>query len=197
MSPTTFVYLDYMQSDPMVEPLIYASLRLNKTYEFDPLPKEVDPKFILGGQGNLWTEHLKNMRTVQYMVWPRGLAIAESVWSPNEKKNWNNFVQRVEDHFERMDMAETKYSKAMYDAIITSSKSNGNLKVQLGKEIDDLEIYYSFDESHPDNFYPQYKTPLTVTKDAESLKVITYRNGKPVGRQIKIPIAELEKRAKK
>ena len=78
-----------------------------------------------------------------------------------------------------------------------SSKASGDLKVELGKEIDDLDIHYSFDETHPDNFYPKYKTPLTVPKDALSLKVITYRNGKPVGKQIKIPVAELEKRANK
>ncbi len=197
MSPTTFAYLDYMQSDPMVEPLVYASLRLNQAYKFDPVPPEVDPKFILGGQGNLWTEQLPNMRSVQYMVWPRALAIAESVWSPKEKKNWDNFVDRTEDHFERLDIAETKYSRGMYDAIITSSKTNGVLKVLLGKEIDELDIHYTFDETHPDNFYPKYQIPLTVPKDALSLKVITYKSGKPVGREIKIPVTELEKRAVK
>ncbi|MGZ5247099.1 MAG: beta-N-acetylhexosaminidase, partial [Flavitalea sp.] len=82
MSPTTFAYIDYMQGDAAIESRVYASLRLNKSYEFDPLPPGVDPKFIKGGQANLWTEQIYNYRYLQYMVWPRGFAIAESVWSP-------------------------------------------------------------------------------------------------------------------
>ena len=80
MSPTTYAYIDYMQGDPIIEPRIYASLRLSKSYQFDPLPEGVDKKFIKGGQANLWTEQVYNMRHAEYMVWPRGWAIAESVW---------------------------------------------------------------------------------------------------------------------
>ena len=106
MSPTTFAYLDYAQGEPTAEPPIYASLRLNQAYKFDPLPEGVNPKFILGGQANLWTEQIPNYRTVQYMLWPRGMAIAESVWSPAEKKNWTNFVSRVEKQFDRLDVQQ-------------------------------------------------------------------------------------------
>ncbi|HCL82967.1 MAG TPA: beta-N-acetylhexosaminidase, partial [Chitinophagaceae bacterium] len=58
MSPTTYVYLDYMQGDAISEPRIYSTLRLNKTYEFEPVPEGVESKYILGGQGNLWTEQV-------------------------------------------------------------------------------------------------------------------------------------------
>lgn len=86
MSPTTFAYLDYMQGDPVIEPRIYASLRLNKAYQFEPVPPGVDSKYILGGQANLWTEQVYNMRHAEYMTWPRAFAISESVWSPKEKR---------------------------------------------------------------------------------------------------------------
>ncbi len=196
MSPTTFVYLDYCQGEPSTEPPIYATLRLNQTYKFDPVPEGVDPKFILGGQGNLWTEQIPNMRAVQYMTWPRSLAIAECLWSPKEKKNWADFANRAQNQFDRFDEAQTKYSRSMYDPIISATKDkNGNLKVELGKEIDDLDIYYSFDETNPDNFYPKYSAPLTVPKDAATLKVVTYRNGKVAGKQINMPVEELRKRA--
>ncbi len=196
MSPSTFAYLDYMQGDAITEPPVYASLRMNKVYEFDPLPQGVDPKLILGGQGNLWTEQLGNMRAVQYMLWPRSLALAESIWSPKERKDWNGFVQRVEEHMERMDVANTKYARTIYDPIFTPSLDNNkNLKVELTTEAPGLAIHYSFDESNPDQYYPKYQGVLTVPKDAVHLKVMTYRNGKPVGRQINMPVAELQKRA--
>jgi hexosaminidase len=197
MSPTTFAYLDYAQGERLAEPPIYATLRLNQTYKFDPLPEGVNPKLILGGQANLWTEQIQNYRTVQYMLWPRGLAIAESVWSPLEKKNWNNFVGRVEKHFERMDMQQMKFSKSMYDPIITSTLEDKDvLKVQMENEVPGLDIFYSFDETNPDQFYPKYTTELTVPKDAANLKVVTYRNGQFIGRQLNLPVEELKKRAK-
>ena len=65
MSPTTFAYLDYCQGEPYVEPPMYATLRLNQTYKFDPVPEGVDAKFILGGQANLWTEQIPRMRAVE------------------------------------------------------------------------------------------------------------------------------------
>src|SRR5690348_3472413 len=97
MSPTTFAYLDYMQGDPSLEPHVYATLRLKKAYEFEPVPPGVDPKYILGGQANLWTEQVYNMRHAEYMTYPRALAIAEDVWSPKDKKDWNNFAERVQN----------------------------------------------------------------------------------------------------
>jgi hexosaminidase len=86
MSPTDFAYLDYMQADVVMEPRIYATLRLNKTYQFEPVPPGVDAKFIKGGQANLWTEQVYNMRHLQYMVWPRAFAIAEICMVSKRKK---------------------------------------------------------------------------------------------------------------
>jgi len=196
MSPTTFAYLDYMQGDAVIEPPVYATLRLKKSYEFEPVPEGVDAKYIKGGQANLWTEQVYNMRHARYMVWPRAFAIAEAVWSPKEKRNWSAFVPRVEKQFERFDIAEKKYSQSMYDPTFKASKNSKNeLIVEMSNEVEDLHIHYSFDNSFPDKFYPEYSQPLTVPIDASYLKVITYRNGKPLGRMITMPVSELKKRA--
>ncbi|MBC7923200.1 MAG: family 20 glycosylhydrolase [Ferruginibacter sp.] len=196
MSPATFAYLDYMQADPIIEPRVYATLRLNKAYQFEPAPEGVDAKYIKGGQANLWTEQIYNMRTAQYMTWPRGMAIAESVWSPKEKRNWNDFFGRLEKHFERLDVAEVKYARAVYDPIFTVSRTpDQQLKVELSTEVEGLDIHYSFDNSFPDQFYPKYTGPLTPPKEAVMLKVITYKGKQPVGRMMALPIEELKKRA--
>ncbi len=197
MSPTEFAYLDYMQADAITEPKVYASLRLNKTYQFNPLPAGADAKYIIGAQANLWTEQIFNFRQVQYMVWPRAFAISESIWSPLEKKNWTSFVNRTEEHFKRLDLAEVKYSPAIYDPIFTVKRSaDKQLMIELTPEIDGLDIYYSFDNSMPDRFYPKYTSVLTPPKDASMLRVITYKGKQPVGRLISMPIADLQKRAK-
>ncbi len=198
MSPTTFAYLDYMQSDAAIEPPVYETLRLKKAYEFNPVPDGTDEKLIKGGQANLWTEQVYNMRHLQYMIWPRAFATAESVWTPNSKKNWKDFYGRVEKHFERYNAAGIKYAPSIYDPSIKVSKdSSGLLKVDFENEIEGLEVYYSFDNSFPDNFYPHYtNSSVSVPKDAAAMKVITYRNGKPIGRMITITSADMLKRTK-
>jgi hexosaminidase len=195
MSPTDFAYLDYMQGDAVIEPPVYSSLRLKKAYQFEPVPEGTNAKLIKGGQANLWTEQVYNMRHAQYMTWPRAFAIAEVLWSPKENRNWNNFVSRVENNMERLDEAAIKYAPSMYDAIVEVSRKDADVVVKLSTEVEGLNIHYSFDNSFPDNFYPAYTTALTVPKDAVALKVITYRNNKPLGRMMVWPVAELKKRA--
>jgi hexosaminidase len=197
MSPTTFVYLDYMQGDAAVEPPVYATLRLKTVYSYEPVPDSVDPKFIIGGQANLWTEQVYNTRHRQYMVWPRSLAVAEDFWSPKEKKDWNSFTRRVEANFGRLDVEQVKYARSMFDAIITPKKdvsAYDSITVDLATEVEGLDIYYSFDNSNPDNFYPKYTSTLSIPKEASWLKVVTYRDGKPVGQQINVLVGDLQRR---
>jgi hexosaminidase len=117
------------------------------------------------------------------MTWPRAFAIAEALWSPKEKRNWNDFVPRVENHFERLEASQVKYAPSMYDAIVeVSKKDTATIIVKLSTEIEGLSVHYSFDNSFPDNFYPKYSTPLIMPKDAAAMKAITCRDNKPIGR---------------
>ncbi|MDB5148287.1 MAG: beta-N-acetylhexosaminidase [Mucilaginibacter sp.] len=198
MSPTTFAYLDYMQSDRVNETKIYATLRLNKTYSWEPVPDSVDARLIKGGQANLWTEQVYNIRQAEYMTWPRGMAIAEDVWSPKGAKNWDGFFSRVEKHFPRFDEAETKIAPSAYDPSFDATLNpDSTLKITLTNEVNGLDTYYSFDNSFPDRFYPKYTTPIDAPKDATTLRVITYRGKKPIGRMVTMPLAELKSRIKR
>jgi hexosaminidase len=197
MSPNTNTYIDLMQGDGAIEPPVYKSVRLKDSYKFEPIPEGADPKFIKGGQANLWTEQIYNMRHAQYMTWPRAFAVAECVWSPKEKKDWNDFIRRVEAHFNRFDVAEIKYAPSMYDPIFTVSKDGEQLKLEMSTEVEGLDIYYSFDNSFPDRFYPKYTQALKIPVDAQYVKVITYRGKEVIGRMVTMPVAELKKRADK
>jgi hexosaminidase len=91
-----------------------------------------------------------------------------------------------------------KYATSMFDAIITPKRdlpAYDSISVDLATEVTGLDIYYSFDNSNPDNFYPKYTGTLSIPRNASMLKVITYRNGKPIGRQIDVPIPDLQRRA--
>ncbi|HEV7782925.1 MAG TPA: family 20 glycosylhydrolase [Chitinophagaceae bacterium] len=196
MSPTDYAYLDYMQGDGAIEPPVYASLRLKKAYQFEPLPEGVDASLIKGGQANMWSEQIYTTRHLEYMLYPRAFAIAEALWSSKEKKNWNDFVTRVESHFYRLNAAGIKYAPSIYDPIIeTSKKDSVSVIVKLSTEIDDLSVHYSFDNSFPDQYYPKYTVPLPVPKDASVMKLITSRKGQLIGRLLVVPVTELKKRA--
>lgn len=198
MAPTDYAYLDYMQGDVAIEPRIYATLLLSKAYQFEPAPEGVDPKYIKGGQANLWTEQVYNMRHAEYMTYPRALAIAESVWSPKEKKDWDHFFGKVEEQFKRLDEANIKYAPSVYDPkFVLSRDKDGKLQIGMKMEVPDLTIHYTFDNSFPDNYYPTYSEPLTPPEDAVMIRVVTYRGKEQVGRMITASIADLEKRAKK
>jgi len=199
MTPNDFVYVDFMQSDVAIEPPVYATLRLKKTFEYEPIPEGVDPKLIKGGQANLWTEQIYNERHLEYMLWPRGFAISEILWSPKGKKNWNQFISKVEDQFERFKYADRKFAPSIYDPLIKASKdAKGKLQVDFDPEITGLNIHYSFDNSYPDNYYPSYDgKPISVPVDATTLRLISYRDGKPIGRMISIGVDALNKRSGK
>lgn len=198
MTPAEFVYVDYMQGDAAFEPPVYSSLRLKKTYQFDPVPAGVDSKLIKGGQANIWTEQIYNMRHMRYMVWPRGFAIAEALWTPKANMNWNNFIPRVEDHFKRFDMADKKYAPSMYEPVVKVKKApNGRLLIDFDVEVLGVDVHYSFDNSFPDGYYPSYTgKSLEMPVDATKLRVISYKNGVAVGRAMTFELAELKKRGK-
>lgn len=197
MSPSTFTYVDLYQGDPLAEPPSYGNVRLKKSYDFNPVPAGVDSTYVMGGQANLWSERLHTVRHMQYMLWPRGWAVAESVWSPVRFKNWPDFVARTEAHFKRADQAVVNYSTSMYDPIVEVKKvTDSSIQVVLSTEIPGLDIHYSFDEFYPDFYYPVYNQPLLFPVGASSLKLVTYRNKQKIGKSINLPLDELKKRVK-
>ena len=197
MSPTTYAYLDYSQGDHTVENPIYADLSLEKSYTFEPIPEGIDPKYILGGQGNLWTEVIPNLPYAFYMTYPRAFALSETLWSPKEKKNWDSFINRTEHHFQRFDATKTNISKAVYDPMVHVYIENGVLMCELKNSILNSEIYYTIDNTYPVQFGFKYESPFEIPEGNLSLRTQTFRNDKPISRQLQIHRTELLKRAKK
>ena len=197
MTPVQYCYLDYMQSDATLEPYVYSTLRLKTCYDFEPVPDGVETKFILGGQGNLWTEGVNTLSHAEYMLYPRSWALSEVYWSPKGSKNWESFVRRMETQMERADLAGINYARGAYDAIIKPQLKDGKLTVALETEVPYLDIFYSIDDSVPGRYSPTYANPIEIPEGPVTLRVITYREGKPIGKMIILKRDELFKRAGK
>ncbi|MBO0931532.1 beta-N-acetylhexosaminidase [Fibrella aquatilis] len=197
MTPAPFTYIDYMQSDPTLEPRIYASLRLKTCYEFEPVPDGIDSTLILGGQGNLWSEQLSTFAHAEYMSFPRVWALSETFWTPKSRRSWAGFIPRLETQMRRAEAAGINYARAAYDPIVSTTNADGKLTLMLDCEIPDSEIYYSLDDTMPGRYSLRYTQPVLIPDGNVTLRTITYRNGQPSGRQITLKRDELVKRAKK
>jgi len=197
MTPWDYVYLDLYQGDPLAEPDTYGLCRLSDSYNYEPVPEGIDEKLILGGQGNLWTESVPTYRHMEYMIWPRSIALSEVYWSPKAKKNWPDFFSRLENEFTRMDAADINYAKSCYNVIFKPTKEGGgDVSLTMATEVPGLEIYYTFDNTFPDLHAAKYDgAVLNFPMGATQIDAITYRNGKPIGKQINIKKEELLKRS--
>jgi len=114
MTPNTHTYLDhYQSSDNAREPLAIGGLiPLEKTYAYEPIPAELPPdkaRHILGVQGQLWTEYMPTPRHVEYMAFPRLIALAEVAWSTASARREGSFHQRLRVHLKRLDMLGVNY----------------------------------------------------------------------------------------
>ncbi len=107
MTPGNWCYLDHYQDTTKTEPLAFGGFTpVQEVYAYEPLPpqlSESETKFILGAQGNVWTEYMKTSDHVEYMVYPRACALAEVVWSPKESRDYTDFLKRMQKHFFRLD----------------------------------------------------------------------------------------------
>ena len=113
MTPGTHVYFDHLQGPRDGEPLSIGGYSpLEKVYAFEPVPAELTPeegRHILGAQGNLWTEYITAPEEVEYMVYPRALALSEVLWSPAPARQWTSFTGRLPAVLGTLDRARVNY----------------------------------------------------------------------------------------
>jgi len=129
MTPGGYVYLDHSQSKTEDSVTIGGFTPLETTYNYEPVPKELPAdkaKFILGAQGNVWTEYMNNTRKVEYMIFPRVSALSEVLWTPKEKRNLKDFEKRLSTQFKRYGLWEANFSKAYYNLVATITPAANN-----------------------------------------------------------------------
>ncbi|HEY6975466.1 MAG TPA: beta-N-acetylhexosaminidase [Chitinophagaceae bacterium] len=113
MTPTTYVYFDYAQSKNPDSLTIGGYLPLETVYKYEPLPAELsadEQKYIIGAQANVWSEYMSNPSKVEYMIFPRLTALSEVVWSPKDKRDWDDFQKRLQAQYKRYDLWRVSYN---------------------------------------------------------------------------------------
>ncbi len=181
MCPTSYCYFDYYQADPEFEPLaIGGFLPLKKVYSFNPVPEELSKDkthYILGGQGNVWTEFISTPEHAEYMAVPRMTALAEVLWTPKDEQNWDDFRKRLETQFKRFDLMGVNYSKGSFRIDIQPTKQDdGSFSVVLETEQTE-PVHYTLDGSDPTPESPVYKKPLQIDSTT-TIKAAIFVDGK-------------------
>ena len=119
MTPTSWLYLDYYQDTTKTEPLaIGGFVPVSKVYSYDPIPPQLtaeQAKHILGTQANVWTEYMPTTSQVEYMVYPRAIALAEIAWTPKDKLNYDDFVVRLRGNRHLLDLWQVNYAKHVFE----------------------------------------------------------------------------------
>jgi hexosaminidase len=181
MTPNTYVYFDYGQGDPAYEPLNIGSyVPMSKVYGWNPVPKDLtadEAKYILGGQANIWTEYLATPASVEYMAYPRMLALSEVLWTQPENKNYADFLRRLGAQLPRLDKLNVNYRipepSGLENRIVDAS---GKATIELKPFVDGAKIYYTLDGTTPTTASTVYSEPIAMTLndgEVKTLKTIT------------------------
>ncbi|UIR55286.1 glycoside hydrolase family 20 protein [Sphingobacterium sp. SRCM116780] len=171
MTPVSHMYFDYYQGNPQSEPLAFsAELRLNKVYAFNPIPKELtaqEAKHILGPQANMWTEYIPNFKQVQYMLFPRLLALSEVAWGTAKPEAYTSFENRVIHEFAYLDQQHIPYSKAIFELNSDYVFKEGKMYYKLSTSRDDGDIRYTTDGTIPNANSKSYQDLILIDKTME------------------------------
>jgi len=186
MSPNTYCYLDLKQGNPALEPNYgYSHLWLSTTYSYAPMPEALnseEKKHILGVQGNLWGESIRGEKAMNYMLFPRLLAIAEVGWTHRKDRGWNDFVERLEYNLVRLKNLGIGYAPSMYNVNVKNiAEKENEYQVELKTERGGIPIHYTLDGSEPTATSEVFKNPVRLNETV-TLKAVAFKDGKKAGR---------------
>lgn len=126
MTPIDFSYFNVAQKENE-DTICHRKwvLPVKKVYMFEPVPDSIPSdvaKYIIGGQGCMWTEYFPNRFRLEWGIFPRMTALSETYWSQKSKKNWDNFSIKLLDQFDRYDLWGVNYSNEFFDSSGLSRK---------------------------------------------------------------------------
>ncbi|MGY5354090.1 glycoside hydrolase family 20 protein [Wenyingzhuangia sp. IMCC45467] len=187
MTPESHCYLNFYQGPQNEEPKAFnAYTPLNKVYEFDPVVEGMTPEqaeHVLGGQANLWAEFITSNELSEYMLFPRLSALAETLWSPKEARDWSDFSARIPFLFKRFDYLNINYSKSAYLITAKSSVDINTKKVYLTlqNEFPNPDIRYVLGDQDIYNNAIKYNDSIQID-DTTVLKASLFKDNQPVGK---------------
>ena len=181
MSPTSHAYFDYPVS----------SIDVPKVYSYSPIPSGLDPLdagHILGGECNLWSERIPDVETLDRRFLPRGIAMAEVLWSHPSKRNYDAFWQRLQLHYPMLDVLGYSYDVEQVPVILSSSNESYNGKLELRATATPAFPNLQLELSSPSGILSD-STATFSSLGVHSMQVQPQRDGRSMGRILKYDFA--------
>jgi hexosaminidase len=172
------LYLNHYQGDPKAEPECYAHHSvLQVPYDYNPVPAELtaeEAKHILGVQGNLWSEYIYSDAMRDYLTFPKMFAVAETAWTPLEKKDFASFCQRLDAACARLDAIGVTYHMPLPEQ---PGGSYGQMAFRDSAVLTfttsrPMDMVYTLDGSKPTAASARYTGPIVV-KESGLLRIAT------------------------
>ncbi len=184
MTPSFANYLDLKQGQSDFEPnLGYAEALLSTSYNYSVIPKGLtteEAKYILGTQGNLWTESISDWGKLTYMTFPRLYAVAENGWTPEENQDFGDFTNRLAPQLEHLKANNIRYANSVYNVWIHQKGIGKTIEITLGSELSNPDIRYTLNGETPHAASLKYVSPFTVSQTT-TIKAAIFREGKILG----------------
>lgn len=184
MSPNADMYFDHYQADPATQPLAIGGFTtLESVYDYEAIPEALDEKHhqhILGAQANVWTEYMKTSDYVEYMVYPRAIALSETVWTKPENKDWDAFQNKMGHQYSLLDARNVNYFIDVPEGLVDGLALGNEQTISLKTGFNDANIYYTTDGTDPDQSTLLYTTPIQIdlSKEPVTVKaVVVNKNG--------------------
>lgn len=134
MCPGSHCYFDHYQGRGSEEPLAIGGYTpLDRVYEFNPIPSDMDvasAAYVLGAQGNLWTEYIPDLAQLEYMTYPRAIALSTALWSETKLPYWEFLSTLVQFHFPFLSSQKVNFSKAALKPELKTIRGvNGGIQI--------------------------------------------------------------------
>jgi hexosaminidase len=179
MTPTSNTYFDYVQGDRRFEPTWTGNyLPIETVYAFDPaVPDSLTPeqaRHVIGTQGQLWSEYMYNTGQVEYMAYPRALALAEVAWSPKSARDFESFRRRLLPRLLGLDRLGVNYRFPSADNGLERNRvvTGDSVVVELRSALPEAEIRYTLDGTEPSATSARYTAPLRIAVPADGVSVL-------------------------
>ncbi|MFT3703934.1 MAG: family 20 glycosylhydrolase [Agriterribacter sp.] len=175
MTPGGYCYFDGYQANPVTQPEAFGGfLPISKVYSYDPVPavlNTTEAKHILGVQANVWTEYIPTVEHLEYMIFPRLLALSEAGWTNTNNKSWTGFEERLQQQYLLLQRNGIHYYRPIANLEIKASADTIQ-KASLVKIISERykpDIRYTTDGTEPTASSMRFEKPFYV-KDTALVK---------------------------
>ena len=191
LTPARQLYLIRYQGPQWFEPYTYfGNNTLHDVYSYEPVADDWTPSMehqLQGIQASLWTEFCLSPSDVDYLLFPRLMALADNAWRAKGTANWSQFVQALDAYLPFLEERGIGYARSMYNISHTVSPNDGLLLVELACERPDVEIRFTMNGDEPTAGSQRYQQAI-LTDAGTTLKAATFRDGQQQGKTLTLPL---------